>query len=89
MQLLNKRKRNQKELTGKKITYTVQKTEYELTTADILTSARYQAGKYQFDTQALKNKVVEINQKQATLNKSLAFKTSEGNEISVPAGTYG
>lgn len=78
-----------KELTGKKITYTVQKTEYELTTADILTSARYQAGKYQFDTQALKNKVVEINQKQATLNKSLAFKTSEGNEISVPAGTYG
>lgn len=78
-----------KELVDKKVTYTVQKTNYELTTSDILTTARYQNGNYEFDTQALKNKIVEINQKQATLNKAFNFKTSEGNMISVPDGSYG
>lgn len=78
-----------KALTSQKITYTVQKTNYELTTSDILTSARYQNGSYQFDTQALKQKIADINQKQATLNKTFAFKTAEGNEIQVPDGTYG
>ena len=55
----------------------------------MLTSARYVDGKYQFDTAALKNKVNEINQAQATLGKTFTFTTSTGKTIQVPGKTYG
>lgn len=78
-----------KELAKRKLTYTVQTTKYELSASDLVTSARYQNGKYELDTTALKNKIAEINQSQSTLNKSFTFKTTEGNEIQVQGGTYG
>lgn len=77
------------ELAGRKVDYQVQDKHYELKANEMLTSARYVDGKYQFDTAALKNKVNEINQAQATLGKTFTFTTSTGKTIQVPGKTYG
>lgn len=77
------------QLANRKVDYQVQDKHYELKASEMLTSARYSDGKYQFDTAALKDKINQINQAQATLGKTFNFTTSTGNTIQVPGKTYG
>lgn len=76
-------------LAKKETTYNVQGKTYEMKAAELLNSARVINGRYSYDDTGLRNKIDEINAAQATLNKPLAFKTTGGSTVSVPAGTYG
>lgn len=85
----NEKKQLQK-LTGKKVTYQVEKQNYQFTTNGVITSATYQHGHYHFDTSAVNKKIAQINKKQATLGRKFKFKTHSGQVIETTTqGTYG
>lgn len=77
-------------LKGRSVTYRVQNKDYRLTTADVISQATYQHGKYHFETGKVKSAINRINAKQATLGKSYKFKTASGKTIQTASqGTYG
>lgn len=69
--------------------YKVQQTSYTLAGKDIINQATYIGGKYQIAQDGILNEVKNINNKQATLQKGISFKTHAGNTVDVPGGTYG
>lgn len=85
----NEKKQLQK-LTGKKVSYQVEKKTYHFTTNDVITSATYSNGQYHFNTSAVNKKIKQINQKQATLGKAFKVKAPDGKEITTTKeGSYG
>lgn len=85
----NQKKQLQK-LVNKKVDYRVEKTTYHFTTDNVITSATYKNGSYQFNTTAVNKKINEINKKQATLGKAFKFKTPDGKDITTEkGGSYG
>ncbi|PEH03648.1 hypothetical protein CP356_09040 [Lactobacillus sp. UMNPBX5] len=77
-------------LQNRSVTYKVQKTKYKFTTGDVISKATYQHGKYHFETDNVKSKIKQINNKQATLGKSFKFKTASDKVITTSnVGTYG
>ncbi|MCC4380570.1 L,D-transpeptidase family protein [Limosilactobacillus reuteri] len=78
------------QIAKRDVTYQVQGKKYHLTSADIITRATYQDGKYHFNTKVLGTKIDEINNQQATLGKPFEFKTHSGSMIkTTAAGSYG
>lgn len=71
------------------VDYKVENQTYKLAAKDMIKSAKYINGKYQINAQPLKEKIKQINQEKATLNKEFNFKTSTGKEIQVQGKTYG
>lgn len=77
-------------LQKRAVTYTVAGKAYHLTAAQIITTATYQHGKYQFDLHKLNSSINRINRQQATLGRSFKFKTPTGKWITTSnKGTYG
>lgn len=72
------------------ITYQVSGQKHRLTSADIITKATYQHGKYSFDLTQLSKTIAKINKQQATLGRAFKFKTHNGQTITTNTkGTYG
>lgn len=76
-------------LANRHVTYQVEGKKYKLATDDVITSARYQHGKYSYNTSAVDSHIKAINDKQATLDKNFKFKTHDGKDIDVQGKTYG
>lgn len=77
-------------LNHKTVTYRVQNKDYKFKTSDIISQATYQNGKYHFDTNPVKQRIDNINKKQATLGKKYQFTTPSGKKIETTnKGTYG
>lgn len=76
-------------LAKRTVVYKVQQTSYTLAGKDIINQATYIGGKYQIAQDGILNEVKNINNKQATLQKGISFKTHAGNTVDVPGGTYG
>lgn len=79
-----------KKLLNRHVTYQVEQKQYHFDTDDMLTSATYQHGHYQFNTKAVNKRIAQINRRQATLGRKFKFKTHSGQVIETSqAGTYG
>lgn len=76
-------------LAGKHVTYQVAGKRYKFETDQVISSARYQKGKYIYNTKAVNSHIQAINKKQATLGKNFKFKTHAGKTITVQGKTYG
>lgn len=77
-------------LKNRSVIYQVQKTKYQFKTADVISRATYQHGKYTFETDNAKKRIAKINKQQATLGKSYKFITDSGKVITTSnQGTYG
>lgn len=76
-------------LANATVDYKVENQIYQLKASDMINSAKYKNGKYEIDSQNLKNKIDQINNEKATLNKKFKFKTTSGKEIEVQGKTYG
>lgn len=79
-----------KKLLNRHVTYQVEQKQYRFGTDDVITSATYQHGHYQFNTTAVNKRIAKINRRQATLGRKFKFKTHSGKVIETSqAGTYG
>lgn len=79
-----------KKLLNRHVTYQVEQKQYHFDTDDVITSATYQHGHYQFNTRAVNKRIADINRRQATLGRKFKFKTHSGQVIETSqAGTYG
>ena len=77
-------------LAAKKVEYTVQNTKYDFDAKQVLNEATYANGNYQISQTGINKKIDEINKAQATLGKSINFKTHAGKSVTVASGgTYG
>lgn len=78
-------------LSKRKVTYQVEKQNYNFTANGVITKATYRNGKYSFDdNSAVNGQIAKINKKQATLGKSFKFRTHSGKEITTSdKGSYG
>ncbi|KRL03944.1 L,D-transpeptidase [Liquorilactobacillus oeni] len=76
-------------LAKRSVSYKVQQTNYNLAAKDVLSKATYKNGRYQIDQTGIIKEVEQINQKQATLKKDINFKNHDGEQVTVPGGTYG
>lgn len=78
-------------LSKRKVTYQVEKQNYNFTANNVITKATYRNGKYSFDdNSAVNGQIAKINKKQATLGKSFKFRTHSGKEITTNnKGSYG
>ncbi|KRL98107.1 L,D-transpeptidase [Liquorilactobacillus satsumensis] len=76
-------------LAQRSVAYKVQQTTYNLAAKDVLSKVTYSNGKYQIEQAGILKEVDQINQKQATLKKSISFKTHAGKQVTVAGGTYG
>lgn len=77
-------------LKQRTVVYQVENTKYNLAAADYIEKAVYQNGKYQILATKLAEKISQINQQQATLQKGISFKTHDGNTVQIASGgTYG
>lgn len=83
-------KKHLSKLRDRSVVYQVQKTKYNFKASNVISKATYQHGKYHFETNNVKTKIDNINNKQATLGKSFKFRTDSGNVITTSnQGTYG
>ncbi|KRM95614.1 ErfK YbiS YcfS YnhG family protein [Liquorilactobacillus aquaticus DSM 21051] len=77
-------------LAARKVEYTVQNTKYDLEAKQVLNEVTYQNSNYQINQAGISKKIDEINKNQATLGKSISFKTHAGKTVTVASGgTYG
>ncbi|KRN06408.1 ErfK YbiS YcfS YnhG family protein [Liquorilactobacillus sucicola DSM 21376 = JCM 15457] len=87
---VQREKKMLEELAAKKVEYTVQDTKHVLDAKQVLKQATYVNNKYQIDRTGIDEKIDEINKEQATLGKSIGFKTHNGQNINIAGdGTYG
>lgn len=77
-------------LLQRTINYTVQDKVYPLKASELIKNATLSKNnQYSIDTAGIQNKLAEINDAQATLNKNFTFKTHTGQVISVKGEGYG
>lgn len=88
--IIDKEKKALQDLLQRSIDYKVQDKVYSLKASDLIKTATVSKDlQVTFDTGDIKNKINEINNTQATLNKDIPFKTHSGAVISVRAQGYG
>ncbi|MFT8949105.1 MAG: L,D-transpeptidase [Liquorilactobacillus hordei] len=86
---VKKQKEKLETLAKRTVVYKVQQTNYNLAAKDVINQATYIGDKYQISQDGIVNEINDINNKQATLQKSISFKTHAGDTVNVPGGTYG
>lgn len=89
-QIVKNEEKKLRELLKQTIDYKVQKKVYSLKASELIKNASVSKDmKITIDPSEIKNKITEINEKQATLNKDIPFKTSSGRVVTVKAQGYG
>lgn len=87
---VNHQKHKLTQLVNQQVTYQVQQRRYHFKATEILTTATYRHGHYQFDTRRVNQRIERINRQHATLGKAFKFKTHAGKTITTTnQGTYG